>query len=292
MNKRYALYTNIIVICFVLGIVLIFNFITKNSQIKSNDYLEGQIVSVSDDYILMDVNGSDYQVYVNTDTLNVGDVIKVTYDGNVLETSPMQLIASKVDIIQKKEETSNADIVIPDNDSNIDDNVDDSNADSNKENVVISSENDVIAYFNNLNNEVVNETSFSSKLKNGFITVVDFFFYDGEIKGYKFSELTDKAKIEVMKIAFMIDSKIESKFPTYKEYLSSKYHNFKDEMVSLYMETGSIICDSNIELCTTVKSTFSDIKSFAKIGWSYVKDLIGNGLEKIDDWYLIYSGKN
>ena len=62
-------------------------------------------------------------VYVNTDTLNVGDVIKVTYDGNVLETSPMQLIASKVDIIQKKEETSNDDIVIPDNDSNKDDNV-------------------------------------------------------------------------------------------------------------------------------------------------------------------------
>ena len=291
MNKRYALYTNIIVIGFILGIVLIFNFVTKNNEVESNDYLEGQIVSISDDYVLLDVNGSDYQVYVNTDVLNVGDVIKVTYDGNVLETSPMKLIASKVYIIEKKEEV-NDDIVIPDNDSNIDDNVNDSNTDSNKEDVIIKSENDVIDYFNNLNNEVSNETSFSSKLKNGFITVVDFFFYDGEIKGYKFSELTDKAKIEVMRIAFMIDSKIESKFPTYKEYLSSKYHNFKDEMISLYMETGSVICDSNTELCATVKSTFSDIKDFAKIGWSYVKDLIGSGLEKIEDWYLIYSGKN
>ena len=204
----------------------------------------------------------------------------------------MQLIAGKVDILEKKEEIINDDIVIPDNDSNKDNNVDDSNNDGNKENVVIKSESDVIDYFNNLNNEVTSESSFSDKIKNGFITVVDFFFYNGEINGYKFSELTDKAKIEVMKIAFMIDSKIESKFPTYKEYLSSKYHNFKDEMVSLYMETGSVICDSNSELCMTVKSTFSDIKDFAKIGWSYVKDLIGSALEKIEDWYLIYSGKN
>lgn len=292
MNKRYALYTNIIVIGFILGIVLIFNFVTKSDEIKDNKYLEGKIVSVSDDYVLMDVNGSEYQVYVNTDALSVGDVIKVTYDGNVLETSPMQLIAGKVDILEKKEEIINDDIVIPDNDSNKDNNVDDSNNDGNKENVVIKSESDVIDYFNNLNNEVTSESSFSDKIKNGFITVVDFFFYNGEINGYKFSELTDKAKIEVMKIAFMIDSKIESKFPTYKEYLSSKYHNFKDEMVSLYMETGSVICDSNSELCMTVKSTFSDIKDFAKIGWSYVKDLIGSALEKIEDWYLIYSGKN
>ncbi len=292
MNKRYMLWTNIIVICFVLGIILIFNFVTKSDEIKDNKYLEGKIVSVSDDYVLMDVNGSEYQVYVNTDALSVGDVIKVTYDGNVLETSPMQLIAGKVDILEKKEEIINDDVVTPDNDSNKDNNVDDSNNDGNKENVVIKSESDVIDYFNNLNNEVTSESSFSDKIKNGFITVVDFFFYDGEIKGYKFSELTDKAKIEVMKIAFMIDSKIESKFPTYKEYLSSKYHNFKDEMVSLYMETGSVICDSNSELCMTVKSTFSDIKDFAKIGWSYVKDLIGSGLEKIEDWYLIYSGKN
>ena len=291
MNKKYLLYTNIIVICFVLAIVLILNFVTKSDEIKSIEYLEGKVVSVSDEYVLMDVDDREYQVYVKTDNLDVGDVVKVTYDGNILETSPMQLIASKVDIIEKKEDTPNDDIVIPDSNSN-EYKVDDSNVGDNKENTVTKSESNVIAYFNNLNSDVNNETSFSDKLKTGFITIVDFFFYDGEIKGYKFSELTDKTKIEVMKIAFMIDSKIESKFPNYKEYLNSKYHKFKDEMVSLYMDTGSIICDTNQELCTTVKSTFSDIKDFAEIGWSYIKDLIGSGINKLEDWYLIYSGKN
>lgn len=291
MNKKYLLYTNIIVICFVLAIVLILNFVTKSDEVKSTEYLEGKVVSVSDEYVLMDVDDREYQVYVKTDNLDVGDVVKVTYDGNILETSPMQLIASKVDIIEKKEDTPNDDIVIPDSNSN-EYKVDDSNVGDNKENTVTKSESNVIAYFNNLNSDVNNETSFSDKLKTGFITIVDFFFYDGEIKGYKFSELTDKTKIEVMKIAFMIDSKIESKFPNYKEYLNSKYHKFKDEMVSLYMDTGSIICDTNQELCTTVKSTFSDIKDFAEIGWSYIKDLIGSGINKLEDWYLIYSGKN
>ena len=64
------------------------------------------------------------------------------------------------------------DLVTPDNDPNKDDNVDDSNNDGNKENVVIKSESDVIDYFNNLNNEVTSESSFSDKIKNFAETIL------------------------------------------------------------------------------------------------------------------------
>ena len=62
-------------------------------------------------------------------------------------------------------------------------------------------------------------------------------------------------------------------------------------MISLYMETGSLICETNENLCVQVKEAFAEIKTYANIGWEYIKDLFTKGTDKIQTWYEIYSGK-
>ena len=70
-------------------------------------------------------------------------------------------------------------------------------------------------------------------LKNTFITLTDFIFYDGEIKGKKFSDLTSSAKEKVIDIYTKIDDKLETKFPNYKENIKgtskNAYNNIKDK---------------------------------------------------------------
>ena len=86
----------------------------------------------------------------------------------------------------------------------------------------------IITYFNAVDKKV-DETlkedkseKAKDKLKGTFITIVDFIFYDSEIKGIKFNDLTNEAKQNILDTASMIDSKIMSKYPNYKEEISTK----------------------------------------------------------------------
>ena len=71
-------------------------------------------------------------------------------------------------------------------------------------------------------------------LKNTFITLTDFIFYNGEIKGTTFSELTQTAKEKVISIYEKIDAKIESVYPGYKEMIKDTsiktYSNIKEKL--------------------------------------------------------------
>ena len=86
----------------------------------------------------------------------------------------------------------------------------------------------IINAFNKTSKEVdetlKEETSESAKdkLKGTFIMMVDFIFYDSEIDGIKFKDLTDGAKENILDTVNMIDSKIMTKYPNYKEEISTK----------------------------------------------------------------------
>ena len=54
----------------------------------------------------------------------------------------------------------------------------------------------VLAYFNNEVNTA--DTKSKGTLKNAFIKVVDFIFYEKDINGYYFKDLTDSAKLKVI----------------------------------------------------------------------------------------------
>ena len=118
-----------------------------------------------------------------------------------------------------------------------------------------NNEEEVVSYISEVEQEVEalsqgqqNSKSVKEKLEDTFITLTDFIFYGGTIKGVTFSELTDTAKEKVLTLYENIDSKIEEHFPNYKENIKStaergyntavsKAKELKDSIVSKYKET-------------------------------------------------------
>lgn len=157
------------------------------------------------------------------------------------------------------------------------------------------SEDDIVSYFETMEVEVAESSSFKEKFKEYFITIVDFIFYDKEINGYTFNELSDMAKVKIISIALKIDNKIEEYIPNYKENISDTsgniYNDIKEKLVTSYMDISTEICKNSNDDCAKVKDIFNEIKSVCKIGWDFLKSLLSNGVSKLKEWYEIYSGK-
>lgn len=92
-------------------------------------------------------------------------------------------------------------------------------------------EQDVLEYFKMLEQDVLEdakETNFDkvkNKINSAFFTSVDFVFYDKPVRGVTFEQLTDKTKLQILKITKNIDNIITKKFPNYKEVIREKGDN-------------------------------------------------------------------
>lgn len=165
---------------------------------------------------------------------------------------------------------------------------------NNSSNSVRNADTEVLSYFDDLKKDF-SASSIKASVKSGFITVVDFLFYHGKIKGYTFSELSDSAKLKVLSLALYFDSKIEKYFPGYKESISNTtgkvYMNVKEEIVKTYLELTTAICSKNNELCIKAKEGFNDLKNTFSLSWALIKDIAGDGLSNLKNWYEIWSGK-
>ena len=163
-----------------------------------------------------------------------------------------------------------------------------------------SADEKAIETFNNLeedidnisNSETVNNAK--DKAKGVFVTVVDFLFYDSEINGVTFDELTDSGKQKVLEIASRIDTKIENKFPNYKETISEtakEAFNKASELIKkgannlkefskekLGEENYNSIVEAKDEL---VEYTKEAIDIIGDVG----SDLLDSGKEYIKNWY-------
>lgn len=152
----------------------------------------------------------------------------------------------------------------------------------------------IMAYFNKTKDDL-EDVNLREKAKENFISIVDFLFYGGEIKGYTFDELTTKAKLKVLQIALTIDKKIDSYFPDYKEKISKQanrvYTNIKETVVLKYLEITASICAKDADICASAKNDFQDMKKSFSITWDFLKTLASKGSANIKSWYEIYSGK-
>jgi hypothetical protein len=142
--------------------------------------------------------------------------------------------------------------------------------------------------------ENTDKTESSKTAKGVFISIVDFLFYDGEINGITFEELTTAGKEKVLEIASSIDSKIESKFPGYKESISStasSAYTKASEVIKngaknisdfskdkLGDENYNSIIASKDELVEYTKFSFNIVKSASSTVYEKIKD-------KISSWY-------
>lgn len=152
-----------------------------------------------------------------------------------------------------------------------------------------SADDEVLAYFNNQ----VNTADGKSKgtLKSAFIKVVDFIFYDKDINGYYFKDLTASAKLKVIRLTLKLDSIIDKHFPGYKEELSSSYVKAKDSLITLYLNLTSEFCKNNDATCESAKNDFALLKESLNLSWDVISSLAKSGTTKIKEWYEIFSGK-
>lgn len=148
---------------------------------------------------------------------------------------------------------------------------------------------EVLTYFNNEVNSA--DTKSKGTLKNAFIKVVDFIFYDKDINGYYFKDLTASAKLKVIGLALKLDNIIDSHFPGYKDELSSSYNKAKDNLITLYLNLTSEFCKNNDSICESAKNDFSLLKESLNLSWDVIKNLAKSGTNKLKEWYEIFSGK-
>ena len=147
--------------------------------------------------------------------------------------------------------------------------------------VEAKSENNVIDYFNNIDLSDVKDN-----LKEGFVNIIDFIFYDKEIKGYTFKELTDTAKNKIIAIAFKIDKKIDSYFPGYKDTIKEKTDSLKGKLALKYLEVTSSLCDKvGPDTCNQAKQDFNTMKKSFGFTFEFLKELATSCKNKVKDFY-------
>ena len=140
----------------------------------------------------------------------------------------------------------------------------------------INSEDEFVEYLKDVLNEIkktiskknLTETD-KELLKNTFIDFADFIFYDKEIKGYKFRELSITSKKSVIKYFQTIDNEIEKVFPKYKKSIkkisNKTYSNLKkkaDKLLEKYANEIKTTVENKVKKSS--KSIFSKIKNAIK----------------------------
>ena len=211
------------------------------------------------------------------------------------------------EFITESKESNETDNSIIDNSSKVETN--NSNEDKDmiensdeQNNKVPYSNNDEIAIqtFNNINNEIdkilISEDveNAKDKVKGTFITIVDFIFYDSEINGITFDELTDSGKQRILELASKIDTKIENKFPNYKETISDttkKAFNKASEIIkkganNLSEFSKEKLGEENYNAIINAKDEFIDYtKKAIDIVGNVGSNLLENGKNYIKNWY-------
>lgn len=298
MDKRVKK-RNILIIVMIFLVVLGGLSTMFYINLKENKTMEVEAIVklIGKNYIIVeDSNGEEYSLETD-DEYNVGDRIDFVIKDIKKNSTPMVGTVVKIDTISKNVNFSitdgNEDNIVKE--EIIDDNkevVDNSTSNNN----YIASDGEIIEYFNNLNTKLTNyngeDKNVGDSIKSGFVSVIDFLFYGGEIKGKTFNELSNSAKIKVLQLAFSIDEGIEKYFPGYKESISTTskkvYTNVKEEATKLYLDITTSICTDDPDLCESAKDGLSDLKASFSLTWDFIVKAAGEGLSKLKAWYEVW----
>ena len=237
---------------------------------------------------------------ISVKDLKVGDIIRLKVK-DIKEIYPPEAEVEEIEVLQTdkiselgldiKEEvtTKNTEQIKNDITTSQTTSVSKNGTTSTKKKDIKNADENVLAYFNNEVNTA--DTKSKGTLKNAFIKVVDFIFYDKDINGYYFKDLTASAKLKVIGLALKLDNIIDSHFPGYKDELSSGYNKAKDNLITLYLNLTSEFCKNNDSICESAKNDFSLLKESLNLSWDVIKNLAKSGTNKLKEWYEIFSGK-
>lgn len=237
---------------------------------------------------------------ISVKDLKVGDIIRLKVK-DIKEIYPPEAEVEEIEVLQTdkiseldpdiKEEvtTKNTEQIKNDITTSQTTSVSKNGTTTTKKKDIKNADENVLAYFNNEVNTA--DTKSKGTLKNAFIKVVDFIFYDKDINGYYFKDLTASAKLKVIGLALKLDAIIDKHFPGYKEELSSSYAKAKDNLITLYLNLTSEFCKNNDSICESAKNDFSLLKESLNLSWDVIKNLAKSGTNKLKEWYEIFSGK-
>lgn len=289
MKKKFNLKIFLIIFLTILVFLyLIFFSIKKNTKTEFVGYIKERGVYY---VIVTDDNDNDYLLDITNSDYNVGDrvnvVLKNVKDGNPstgeiiqIDTLSKNLVFSITDEPNTKEETNNK----------VSNNTNQNNSTTN--NNTITNDEQVISYLNDFSNEIDTTNNLKDTIKDKFVTIVDFLFYDGTIGDVTFNELTTSTKLKVLEIALVIDKKLENKFPNYKENISATgnrvYTNVKSRVVETYLDITTKVCENDQELCNNAKEGLSNMKESFSLTWDFIKEISGVGIEKLKSWYEVW----
>ena len=221
--------------------------------------------------------------------LLIGCLIGITYANNKNEEVKEE-IKEKEDNI--KEEIK-IDIKLNDNENK--DAIKNDNYNE-KDNIVIDELNNTLKNIE----ESTQDENFKDKASSTFISIVDFLFYDGTIKGISFDELTEKGKEKVLEISSKIDVKLEEKCPGYKEKISnstSKAYQKASKIIKKGAKNindfaKNALGDDNYQAIIDAKD---ELVKYSKESLNYVtgagSKVFNNTKEKLNEWYQNFKNK-
>lgn len=217
--------------------------------------------------------------YANKKNEEVKEEIKEKEDNNKEEIK----INSKPNDNENKDISNNKDTIKNDNYNE-------------KDNIVIDELNNTL---NNIEKSTRDE-NFKDKASSTFISIVDFLFYDGTIKGISFDELTEKGKEKVLEISSKIDVKLEEKCPGYKEKISnstSKAYQKASKIIKKGAKNindfaKNALGDENYQAIIDAKD---ELAKYSKEALNYVtgagSKVFNNTKEKLNEWYQNFKNK-
>lgn len=165
-----------------------------------------------------------------------------------------------------------------------------------KDNIVIDELNNTLKNIE----ESTQDENFKDKASSTFISIVDFLFYDGTIKGISFDELTEKGKEKVLEISSKIDVKLEEKCPGYKEKISnstSKAYQKASKIIKKGAKNindfaKNALGDENYQAIIDAKD---ELVKYSKESLNYVtgagSKVFNNTKEKLNEWYQNFKNK-
>ena len=293
----------LIVLVFVLTLVVV--DLISNRFVKSNTnnaYVE--VVETYDGFLLgKDVDNNTKYTIKTSDTFNTGDVIYVTYYKDIEKPKSIELVLTK----KTEEESKDTQVEISEVTTTkevVNNEVVTTNVVTTKNNTAtkkeIKNENIdsiVLNYIDSVKTKVENYSSNDNNKKTAkeyFCDIVDFIFYDGKIKEHTFNELSTSAKAKAIYYTLILDSKIDSKFPGYKDSLGDKYNDIKVKLVGKYLSLVEYVKTKEPELYNDLKSDFLLLKSSCNLTWNIVSSAFkyvgGSVVSLAKEWYENFRG--
>ena len=226
----------------------------------------------------------------NSDNYIANEIIDTSNDQE-------QIVESKEEKVINSENNKQIESTLHNDDTNVENETQDPSVAKEQytenDKIVINTFDSIEKDIDNLLQEEKTETV-EDKLKGTFVTIVDFIFYDAEINGIKFDDLTDGAKQNILETAHTIDSKIEKKFPGYKETISDKTKNAYNKASEVIKKGANSVKNFSKEKLgeenyNAIVEAKDELVYYTKNAFDIVGDVTSNlwekGKSKVKDWY-------